>query len=270
MRSTMSLFAGLLVLAVPVWAQDDAPIEFAGTTFTITEADDLQKILTADGEEIARDYVIFHDRNVTLGDIEVAIFQKGPGGNMCGSVSVMVWRDGAGDLQAASPPDECGAPSPAVTQDAIFFVPYLMPGAQAVVRRWSPDEGMRTHGSIAYVPEPDTGWDDFDPAAMSYPTDVFRNAAIYEMALATLGDNLSNVTTALLVSAGLEPLGDSGIYTANGCVPHACGASDGFMAIDTANRRLYFAQQHARTAWPPLDDWPENIRAAKDEAIGAE
>jgi hypothetical protein len=269
MRRTISIL-GLLALASPALAQDASTIEFAGASFQITEADDLQKVLSADGEEIARAYVVFHDRNATLGGTEVAIFQTGPGGNMCGPVSLMVWRGSDGAFRTASPPDECGAPPPAVTDDAIFFVPYLMPGAQGIVRRWSPDTGMATHGTISYTPEPDTGWTDFDPAAVAYPIDVFRNAAIYERARGLLGDRLTDVTTGLVVSSGLEPLAGTGIFAANGCVPHACGTSDGFMAIDPENRALYFAQQGVDETWPPLAEWPDTIQAAKDEAIGSE
>jgi hypothetical protein len=269
MRRTISILAGLIALTASASAQDEQTVEFADTRFSITETDDYQKVLTADGEEIARDYVIFHDRNVTLGDTEVAIFETGPGGNMCGTVSLLIWRDGD-ELKTAAPPDDCGAPPAAVTQDAIFFVPYLMPGGDGVVRRWSPSEGLQVHGTIAYAPEPGTGWDDFDPAAMKYPTDIFRNAEIYELAQGLLGSQLTDVTTGLLVSSGLQPLGDAGILAANGCVPHACGASDSFMAVDPANRKLYFAQQNVDETWPPLTEWPAEIVAAKDEAIGDE
>ncbi|MCO6391163.1 hypothetical protein GTW25_09000 [Aliihoeflea aestuarii] len=269
MRRTISVLAGVLALTASASAQDEQTVEFAGATFSITETDDYEKILTADGEEIARAYVILHDRNVKLGDIEVAIFQTGPGGNMCGTVSLMVWRDGD-ELKTAASPDDCGAPPPAVTQDAIFFVPYLMPGADGVVRRWTTYEGMQAIARIEYAPEPGTGWADFDPAAVNYPTDVFRNAEIYEFAQELLGEQLQQVTTGLLVSGGLGPLDDTGIYVANGCVPHACGASDSFMAVDPTGRKLYFAQQGVDETWPPQADWPDEIVAAKNEAIGDE
>ncbi len=80
------------------------------------------------------------------------------------------------------------------------------------------------------------------------------------------------MTTALLVGGGTEKTA-SGIVYASGCVPHACGVSDGFMAIDAAAKKLYFAQQKdeqgasGADAWPDLKEWPAELRDAMEKAL---
>ena len=69
-----------------------------------------------------------------------------------------------------------------------------------------------------------------------------KNEAVYEAAQELLGDRLTDVATGLLTGGGTETT-PSGIFYASGCVPHACGSADAFMAIDPKGRKLYFAQQ---------------------------
>ena len=46
-----------------------------------------------------------------------------------------------------------------------------------------------------------------------------------------LGDTITDMATGLLVGGGTEKT-PSGAFYASGCVPHACGSDDGFMAVD--------------------------------------
>ena len=148
-------------------------------------------------------------------------------------------------------------------------MPLLLPGETAALQYWSPDEGVRTAGDLSFTPQPDTGWDDFDPEATGYMVEAFDNAAIYDAAAALLGNDLTAVVTGLLTGGDAE-LQDDGTVTGYGCVPHACGVSDSFMAIDPKAKRLYFAQQgdpQIRT-WPDPAAWPASLKTAMDAAIG--
>jgi hypothetical protein len=122
------------------------------------------------------------------------------------------------------------------------------------------------------MPDPGTGWADIDPSKYDNIIDAFHNEAVYQAAQKLLGDKLGDVTTALLVGGGTEKTA-SGIVYASGCVPHACGVSDGFMAIDAAEKKLYFAQQKdeqgagGADAWPDLKEWPAELRDAMEKAL---
>ena len=71
------------------------------------------------------------------------------------------------------------------------------------------------------------------------------------------------MVTGLSVGGGAEVL-TSGIFYSSGCVPHACGLSNAFMAVDAKGQKLYFAQQQDNAppaAWPALDGWPAEVKA---------
>ena len=248
-----------------------APVSFAGGTFTITEQPEADKILAFDGKEIARDYDVFFDKIVKVAGIDVALFAVGPGGNQCGPSTLIAWKpDGSTELQSVRvEQDDCGAPPTSVADNAIYFVPYLMPGDSKDALQWSPQDGLQIAGQLTYKPQPNTGWNDIDPSKYQNIIDAFHNEAVYKAAEKLLGDQMGNVATSLLVGGGTEKT-PSGAFYASGCVPHACGGSDGFMAIDVKNKALYFAQQTDKpepNAWPALKDWPEEMKDALKKAF---
>lgn len=263
------LCAGLCGAAV---AQDEksVPVSFAGGTLTITETPDMDKILAFEGKELARNYSVYFNQIARVNGIDVALFDVGNGGNACGAAKVMVWKPDGGTIQKASiGEDECGAPPMAINQDGIYFVPWLLPGGADAVRKWSPLHGFSLAGQLTYMAEPGSDWNDIDPARYDNIIDAFHNEAIYNAATSLLGNRLDEVTTSLLVGGGTEKT-VSGIIYASGCVPHDCGGNDGFMAIDVKGRKLYFARQNENAgpdAWPALENWPADLRAAMDKAL---
>jgi hypothetical protein len=147
-------------------------------------------------------------------------------------------------------------------------VPWLLPGTTLPVQKWSPSGGLSMAGNLTYAPEPGTGWKDIDPSKFDNIVDALHNESVYRAAQEMLGERLAEVTTGLLVGGGTDTTA-SGIVYASGCVPHACGVSDGFMAIDAAGERLYFAREGdgQPETWPALAEWPAELRSAMDEAF---
>lgn len=272
MRITVFAAALALACAGPAAAQDQAAdtVSFAGGQLTITEVEDGQKVLAFDGRELARNYYVFYDRTVEVGGVEVALYELGDGGNACGTVVTMVWKPEGGEVEAVPAAEDCGSPPAAVTQDAIYFVPYLMPGDTLPVTMWSPQTGMRVAGDLAFSAQPGTGWNDIDGARVEHILDAFSNAAVYEASRALLGADLTEVTTGLVV--GSEPtVLPSGSFYGSGCVPHACGMSDAFMAVTPDRKAVYFAQQQEKGGprlWPAAAKWPRELREAMEQAIG--
>lgn len=272
----MRLLASLIALtalglgAAQAFAQDEQPtaIPFEGGTITITENADMEKVVAFDGKELARNYVAFFDRFVDLQNTKVALLAVGDGGNQCGAATVIVWKANAG-IQSQVVGEDCGAPPAAATESSLYFVPYLVPGASAPVETWSPQAGLRVAGMLHFEPQPGTTWETLDAAKLENMVDAFDNAALYAEAQKLLGDGLTGFATGLL-TGGTEMLSD-GIVWGSGCVPHACGSQDAFMAVDQGGRKLYFAQQadgDAPNAWPALDGWPAAVRDAMQKAIG--
>lgn len=269
--STLSALTLLpLLLASPLLAQDDndGPVPFAGGELTITENAEMEKILAFNGKELLRNYMLFYDGTVEVQDMSAALFQAGEGGNACGPQTVIVWKPEGGEVQSVLAGDDCGSPPPAVTDDSIYFVPYLLPGTTSDVQVWSPDEGLRVAGSMRFVPQPDTGWAELKPESIGHIIDAFDNGGIYTAASELLGDDMDDVVSSLVVGSEPERM-PSGVFYATGCVPHACGISDGFMAVDPKAQKLYFAQQTDAEpkTWPELLSWPSDIRAAMQKAL---
>jgi hypothetical protein len=259
----------------PETRSDDAAkpqsLAFAGGTLTIAQNEDDEKILSFDGQELYRNYVGFFDRVVQLGDTQVALFSFGDGGNQCGPATIIVWKPEGKGIRTQPVGEACGAPLAAATDSSLYFVPFLLPGSSEAVQVWSPSEGLRQAGMLSFTPQPGTGWDKLDVAALDSIVDAFSNEAVYMAGRKLLGDRMTPFATGLLTGGGVETTG-AGAFYGYGCVPHACGGSDAFMAIDAKGRKLYLAQQGERPhpdAWPPLKSWPADIRAAMQASIGA-
>lgn len=268
-----SLLLGLLT--APGFAQDAAApenIPFEGGAFTITQNEASEKVLAFDGKEIARNYTLLFDKAVKVGETNAALFSVGDGGNACGTSTVIAWKRDDQLQSVVVGKDDCGGAPPASVSDSrIYFVPHLLPGESKALQFWSPDEGLKTAGNLAFTPQPGTTWDNFDPKAARYMVDAFGNAAIYDAARALLGVDMSRVINGLLTGGDVQ-VQDDGILTGYGCVPHACGVSDSFMAVDPKAKKLYFAQQTsdggAPRVWPGPDEWPGTLQAVMLGAIG--
>lgn len=250
--------------------QAPASIDFEGGKLSVTQQEEYgEKTLSYDGKELARNYYVSIEKVVKVGGVNVALVSVGNGGNACGPAEVLVWKpEGGGISSIAVGEQDCGAPPAAVSDDAIYFVPYLLPGASRPALRWSPAEGLTTAGMLSYVPEPGTGWADVDPSKYGGIVDAFHNEAVYRAARKLLGKDMTAMVTSLLVGGAPEKT-PSGAFYASGCVPHNCGGNDGFMAVDARKRALYFARQAdggGTQSWPPMRKWPAEIRDAYKKA----
>lgn len=276
MQFASRLFSAALsfcILSGSAIAQDEkqSPIAFEGGNFTIDETSDGDKTLSFDGQLLARNYVVFFDRFIELSDGKVALFAIGDGGNQCGTATLIAWRPGEGSIESDYiGEDDCGTPPAAATGDTIYFVPYLLPGASAPVRSWTIRDHLRISGNLAFAPQPGTSWGELDAfETIGSMIDTLSNEAVYKEATKLLGSSLNQVMTGLVVGGGPEAL-PSGAFFASGCVPHACGSADAFMAIDPKAKKLYFAQQQDGSTvkfWPARNVWPVDIAAAMKQAL---
>ena len=256
-------------LAALAQTAEPEKILFEGGTITITETDTGEKEIAFDGRLLASNYYVFFEREAEVGGSKVALISVGDGGNACAPGTLIVWKNG-GEVDADYIGNDCGAPSPAVTGDRIYFVPYLLPGGAGDVIAWSPDERMTIAGRLSYIPQPDSTWSDLDAKSIGHIVDAFRNADVYNAAEATLGSSLNDVVSGLVVGGAPETL-PSGVVWSRGCIPHNCGGGDSFMAIDQAGQKLYFAQQSEGDrpmSWPDAAGWPADVRAAMTGALG--
>lgn len=260
----------VLALTAAASAQDGRieSYDFEGGKITITEKDDGQKEVAFNGTLLASNYSVFFDQIAEVGGQKVALISVGDGGNACSPGTLIVFNNGT-EVTGDYVGEDCASPSPAIANERIVFVPYLLPGETADVLSWSPDERIGLAGHMTYATDPDSRWDEFDAAGLGHMLDAFKNDDIYKAANALLGSNLTAFATSLSVGGGPETL-PSGIVWSRGCVPHACSVSDGFMAIDPKSQTLYLAQQAesgAPLSWPKEETWPVDVREAMHAAL---
>ncbi|MFZ1681062.1 MAG: hypothetical protein WAT70_08570 [Rhizobiaceae bacterium] len=260
------LILALATLA-PALALADEPLPFAGGELTITETTDGDKVLAFSGQGLARDWLLFFDREEEVAGRSVMLFSASAGGNACGADAVIVWKPDDGPVRGERFGD-CGAPTPASDGTRLVFVPHVMPGDTAEVTEWTPESGFRLAGVLSFRPQPGTGWADLAASPPGHPVEFFDNSAFYAEAVRVLGDDLAAVATALSVSSEPEMLKD-GFYHARGCIPHACTVNDGFVAVDVRAGKAWFAQMTddgGFRRWPE-GDWPADATAAFDVAF---
>lgn len=264
------LVSGLaLFLAAPALAAQIDTRPFAGGTLTITETDEGDKVLAFDGAELVRDWYVDFDRMVDVAGTEVALYVAGPGGNACGVDAVIVWKPQDAPLKSERFGD-CGAPPAAPDGSRLVFVPWVMPGETLDVTEWTPSDGFRVAGAMTFKPQPGTTWADLAARPAGHPMDLFANEDFYAKATAILGDDLSSLVTSLGTSSEPADVG-GGLLVARGCVPHACGSADGFVAVDPKKQDIWFAQQQddgGLKTWPALDTWPKAARDAVKQEFG--
>lgn len=260
----------LLAAASGALAQDGRveSHDFEGGKITITDKEDGQREVAFDGKVLGKNYFVSLEQIADVGGQPVALISIGEGGNACSPGTLIVFNNGS-EVTSDFVGDDCGAPSPAVSSDRIVFVPYLLPGETADVVSWSPDELVTIAGRLAYATDKNVTWADITPPAIGHMLDAFKNEDVYRAASALLDSNLMEFATSLSVGSKPEEL-PSGIYWATGCVPHACGLSDGFMAIDPASKELYLAQQSESgepRSWPDARTWPADVRDTMIKAL---
>ena len=253
----------LLLVGFPVSTVAQEAIPFADGTIRIEENEKYEKVITFDGREIGRDYMVFFDRIANVGGFDVALISVGPGGNACGANTLMVWKDDEGALKTDSLPGDCGWPAPAVSNYRIVFVPWVRPGEELAVRSWTPEDGFSMAGVLRFAPEPDTGWADLAEDPAIHPIYYFYNEAFLANAKSVLGEELKEYALGLSVSTEMQST-KSGLYAGRGCVPHNCGGADSLLLVDFDSRSAWFAQMRGEeiAQWPDPDTWPDAAREA--------
>ncbi len=278
-RLALSLIVSALAIMSALAQETPAPeaaengeIAFEGGKLAIIDAGgegESQRAVTFDGKEIARNFLAFFDQVANVGGVNVALFSLSNGGNACLPATLIVWKEEA-ELKTQLVGDECGDAPAGVSEEGVYFVPKLSPGASADVKVWTPEFGLQVAGKMSFTPQPGTGWDQLKTGEPGYSYKALDNAAVYGAAQQLLGDALPGFAEGLMTSGKMERL-ETGIVVGDGCVPHDCGSRDSFLAIDPEDQKLYVAQKieggGEPRAWPDVGEWPPEALEAMHKAI---
>lgn len=264
----MRLIALVFILfssAASALAETEVPaaVPFASGEFTFAIGEDEEMALSYAGQEVHRAPMIKFDRIVTVAGVEAALFQAGDGGDGCGpQMLIFTMPQDAVDPVIDIAGEECGAPEPAVTQDALVFLPTVSPGGGALVQRWTPGDGVKAVGYVTFTPQPDTGWDQFDPSKAKHPNDLFDNAEIYAALEELTGDRFEEFVDKLQMASAPQLI-DGKFLAAPGCQPSACATDKGFAGLDIPGKAVFAAfkaEDGTESLWPAdKATWPEAL-----------
>lgn len=264
----LSLPALFLMMAMPAVAQEDipAPVKFGDAEITFARGEDEEIAVSYNGQEIYRNYYVAFDRIAKVEDKDVAILSGGDGGNACSPATLIVTvPDNSPDAKVEIVGEDCGAPQPAVNANEILFVPYLVPGAKALVQSWAPSTGLVTVGEMSFLPKAGSNWASLDVKALDTPHALLANADIYAATQALTRDKFDELVLLLSVS-GTPELIDGKYISAFGCQPHACGAANGFLGLDLEKKTVFASTRYSdqpETLWPAdLKTWPLPLQKA--------
>lgn len=240
-----------------------AAVPFAGGEFTFAIGEDEEITMSYAGQEVHRAPIIKFDKIVSVAGVEAALFSAGDGGNGCGpQMLIFTLPQDAVDPVIDIAGEECGAPEPAFTADAIHFVPHVSPGGTAIVERWTPKAGVQVAGELVFMPQPETGWADLDPAKITHPVELFDNAELYTALQKLAGDRFVELADKLATASPPQMI-DGKFLAAPGCQPSACASDKGFAGLDIEKKSVFAAirtEDGTETLWPADKAvWPEAL-----------
>ncbi len=245
-------------------------MEFAGNKLEVVQTDDPGRVLRINGSDAFQEFQLYLERTIPLGGRQVLLASAGPGGNACGSYPVVLIPANDGSLTVATPLGrECGRfVEIAATPDRLIFFGFARPGIPASIDHWFPQGGLEHVGRIEFEPQPGTNWDTLNAHDRPQPRFLFDNADVFQAVSRLAGEDLGELALSLSVAPEVE-LVDDRFLVGMGCTPHACGAADGFIAVDLLGKAVYAATDatEQRSVWPEADRWPPILRE-KLEAWG--
>lgn len=250
-------------------AAQDTSIAFQGGTFVIAKSGN-EQILTYNNRELVKAFQIKFERMVRVENYVTALFTYGDGNQYCAPATLIAWRPPAAPIEVSKVDSgDCETPPPDVTEDRILFMPRAIPGPARLVHQWSPRQGLHVAGGLEFVPAGGT-WADLQKTA---PTDIFQllnNTDVYNATRTLLGPNFEELLLDLRRTAGIQRL-ENGLIVANGCAPFNCSEATGFLAVDPAGMKVYFAsriQDQPPITYPVMEEWPAELLEDMKTSLG--
>lgn len=267
------LVAGLsaCLAASPALAQEQpaTTIDFQGGAFVITRTGS-EQILTYDNKELIKAFQIKFERMVRVENVVTALFSYGDGNQYCAPASLIAWRPAGAPIEAYKvDTGDCETPPADVTDQRILFMPHAVPGPARLVHQWTPQLGLRVVGGLEFVPSGGT-WADLQKIT---PTDIIQlldNTDVYTAIKTLLGPNFEEMLTDLRRTAEIGRQG-AGLIVAAGCSPSNCSEATGFLAVDPAGMKVYFAnriQESAPITYPANENWPPELLQEMQNTLG--
>jgi hypothetical protein len=255
-----ALSTALLLAALPLAAQErPVPVKIGPAMLEIVDRAEAGHELRHDDRVLAKEYRIEPGPVVASGDAHVAVFDMWGGGNACVAWPLVVLVDAAGKVALDRRFEtECTGFAYASQTDAIVLVRRAFPFEDGAVWQ-AAGNGVRFLGTLKFAPQPNSTWADLDKA-LDHPLSLFDVAPLDAAVRKLTGSSYAEFARALGVASPVEARGP--YLIGSGCLPHACGDTEGFLAIEREAKRIFLGlKTRGRVrAWPALAAWPKPLR----------
>jgi hypothetical protein len=265
--------AGVLLASFvhAAFGQDLAkPVELTigSETFRIIESDSGEKRLLHGTRVLIADSTVDEGLAASFGAVHARVFTVSPGGGDCDGwpAVVTVASDGKVDIDLTMK-GLCGLYAATRDDEGFTFVDRPLPGYDGAVWRFTPEQGLRRLGVLAFRPQPGTTWQDISRYT-SHPLRFFYVAPFDAEVRRLTGANYREFVTRLHVGSDVKQ--DGGFVSVTGCKAHNCPSDRAFVGIDIKAGAAFLAMLKDRriTTWPALSRWPKPLREAYGEWSG--
>ncbi len=258
----MKIFLGAIVFYIAmisaVYALDIQKIN--GHEISIKEVD-YEKVLSVDGREMHRNMYVSFDEMTTITDVPVIIGSSSNGGNACDSSPFVLSVPAGGKARFDGPLESCSTISHTVENDKVIFKSVNIPGQGQQNWEWTPSNGFKEIGTIAFKAKDTSGWNALRERSIQYPFDVLDNIEISNQIKTLLGGDFS-LYQSILIGPGTGEY-KRGDYVGQSCAAHQCGSQEGIIFLSQSDKQVYAALKpdgQKIRVYPPMKTWPSKAK----------
>ena len=259
---TVALFWCVLPGAAHTQSQQ-GPITVGKSKLRITTGNSFEQ-LRFRGEPVAEGAKITLIDRAAIETGDAAIIAVTPGGSACkGGVVVLTAKTGEEARFDRRLIDECDGFEAIRTKSGFLLIGRPAPAVTGAVWQVEPSSGLRLVGTLAFAPEPGTGFEDLKQDGAS-PLALLSNQAVWRLFLALIGAEQRGYAYALAYPGPVLTPQNSSLIAVTGCpAPNACARPSGLLIADRKARAVYLAMRLASgeiKLRPDGKSWPNEAR----------
>jgi hypothetical protein len=217
--------------------------------------------LKVDDRELHRNAILLFEELVIVDGVPTLIGSSSNGGNACDGTPFVVSFPPGRKPRFDGPIEACANIEREVSVDKVVFSTKNIPGKGREQWSWTPTDGLKELGVVAFTPEDKSGWQALRERAFQHPSDALQNAEIVASLNSLLGADFDAFQEIITGMGGGEF--KSGDYVGTTCTPHMCREQEALLFLSAKNRRAYAAwkpYEKKIVVHPPIKEWPENAK----------
>lgn len=220
-----------------------------------------ERALKIDGRELHRNAILLFDQVIIVNGVPALIGSSSDGGNMCDGTPFVVSFPVDGKPRFDGPIDACANIGHEVYEDRIVFSTNNIPGKGREQWSWTPADGLKELGDMAFVAEDKSGWQALRERSFQHPSDALKNAEIAAALKSLLGSDFEAFQEIITGTGGGEFKSDD--YVGTTCTAHMCMEEEAFLFLSAKDRQAFAAwkpYERKIVVHPPVKQWPEKAK----------